>query len=73
MGSLNARTTVEDALRATRARFEGTAYRVVSEDFEGFEAELYLRTEEGFGVIRFFESSCTGHVLIGFQLPAVRG
>ena len=55
---LNAPLTVNRALETYRGLVVGLGYKILSEDYEGFEAELYLQGAEDLGVVRIRSSAC---------------
>lgn len=58
---------LQDAYREAVAR---AGFEVVQEDYEGFEAELYLRSRDDLGLIQLRETGCEGVVLAYLRLPA---
>ena len=67
---LNVPRSVEDLLILMRKRAEAADYRVLYEDFEGFEAELFVSLGNRPGVFRIISSRCAGITRLFFQLPA---
>lgn len=62
--------TVEGLQDAYREAVPSAGFKVVQEDYEGFEAELYLRRGNDLGVIQLRQTGCEGTVLAYLRLPS---
>ncbi|MGH2734450.1 MAG: hypothetical protein ACRDKZ_02630 [Actinomycetota bacterium] len=67
--SLNVPLSVKDLLDRLRKRARGVGYRVLYEDFEGFEAELFVSIDNQPGVFRILSSRCADFSRLFYQLP----
>lgn len=67
--SLNVPLSVKDLLDRLRKRARGVGYRVLYEDFEGFEAELFVSIDNQPGVFRILSSRCADYSRLFYQLP----
>lgn len=61
--------TVEGLQDAYREVAPRAGLEVVQEDFEGFEAELYVRSGDELGMIQLRETGCEGTILVYLRLP----
>lgn len=66
---LNAPMSVIDVMDAMRNPMAKAGYTIMHEDFEGFEAELFIKAKEEFGVIRILASRCRHFSTVSFQVP----
>jgi len=60
---------VKEALDVLRERLEAAGLSVLTEDYEVFEAEIYLLSAENPGNIKIIASLCADRSLIRFLLP----
>ena len=62
------RGSVKQALTRYRAAVEEEGFDIVNQDYEGFEAELYLQRKKEIGYLSLRESPCDGTLLAYLKL-----
>ena len=70
IATLNVSRDVQGALTGYRSAVRNAGYKVLQEDNEGFEAELYLQRGEELAVLQIRSSACEDKVLVLINLPA---
>lgn len=66
---LNVPLSVEELLNSLLSRTRSAGYDVLYEDFEGFEAELYVSSEGRPGTVRMVTSECADFSRLMIHLP----
>lgn len=67
-GSVNVPLDVAALRDAVRARITSVGYPILYEDFEGFEAEIFIEVRDHTGIVRMARSRCDGFSSLSFQL-----
>lgn len=67
--TLNVPMSVKDTLDTLHRRALAAGYEILQLDFEGFEAELFVRTRDEMGVLRIVISDCPQVSRLSVQLP----
>ena len=69
IAALNVEGSVQDTFKAFKAALGRSAFDLLQEDNEGFEAELYLQRRDDFAVIQIRASNCDDASLVFLNLP----
>jgi len=67
---LNVPLSVRELFEVLRSRVRGSAYEILRQDFEGFEAELYIARNGQAGVLQILRSTCPDRSRLLIQLPS---
>jgi len=65
--------TVEEAQNLYRGAVPGDGFEILSEDFEGFEAEIFLSREKEIATVRIVSTACPATSLAYIQLVQPSG
>lgn len=68
-GTINIPLSVIDALETLARHASDAGYTVLHQDYEGFEAELYIAIRDRPGILRIIASRCSAYSRVSFQLP----
>jgi len=67
--SLAVPASVSDSFDAYKSSVRDAAFEILLQDFEGFEAELYLKRNRYLAVVEIRSSGCKDHSLVRLNLP----
>lgn len=64
IATINVGSTVTQAYRAYREQLKDTDWKTVTEENEGFEAEIYLATDKQLAALQMRSSTCEGKIVV---------
>ena len=70
--TLSVPASVEDSFHTYRQSVRKAGFEILLKDFEGFEAELYLKREEYLAVVEIRASDCNDAAVVRLNLPGQR-
>lgn len=70
--TLDVPVSVEDSFQTYRQSVERAGFEILLKDFEGFEAELYLRKDKYLAVVEIRASDCNDAAVVRLNLPGER-
>lgn len=70
--TLDVPASVEDSFHTYRQSVQKAGFEILLKDFEGFEAELYLKREKYLAVVEIRASDCSDAAVVRLNLPGKR-
>ena len=70
--TLDVPASVEDSFHTYRRSVQKAEFEILLKDFEGFEAELYLKREKYLAVVEIRASDCDDAAVVRLNLPDER-